>query len=430
MASGNQLSAVTLKSMNVLVIDQCNIQYRFKSKYAAGIIQTLNTTNLSCIITNSAIIGYNLIVSEFNGYLISQAYVKSKIIVENVTICQDNTTNTFGISEQIVLVGIQKKFCENICKTGIPTYGLCQDQIQNGIINEFTQICLYPFIFLSNKCICDVGYTLNISRCVDILETLTQLDIQIASNVSQIYQNMQSNISKMNEIILYNFNTVDSRIYQNISNVNNLIANNVSQLYNDLNSNFTYLRTQLIQNISTLDSNIQKNSTNLQNIISDNFKTNEYNLQRNTTTLLQLINTNYNSLNTNLQDMKNSLLQQMTQLNSNTLNYASSTYLKQTDFNSRTQQLTQNLQSYSQTQATNALNQANTNSYTWYQSALQQVQSQYALKTDLFSNCLLGVCDVAITQNCHSGGGGGTICSKKQYRVRYFVQSGSSCICK
>ncbi|CAL6052914.1 Hypothetical_protein [Hexamita inflata] len=130
--------------------------------------------------------------------------------------------------------------------------------------------------------------------------------------------------------------------------------------------------------------------------------------------------------------MQNSLLQQMTQLNSNTLNYASSTYLKLTDFNSRTQQLTQNLQSYSQTQATNALNNANQYSFNLYQNTLKDFKNKFTSKQDaIYVVCNPKVvCNIYSDQDCHSGGGSREqICSALQWNTLYFKVVGGKCVC-
>ncbi|CAL6088848.1 Conserved_hypothetical protein [Hexamita inflata] len=342
-ATGQKLSGVLMESQKIIIIVSTSIQYRFGSLQSSGIVNQINSTLSSFKLQNVKLTGFNFLNSSVNGYFVSQVNQTNTLTVINVQICdtygQNITTldKAFGVQNQVITVtGTETKQCASICPTQFYTYGLCLDTLELGYAVTNKLLCVFPFVYNGEKCMCFEGYVLNLTAgvtgyCIDLVETLTSLDINISSNFSKMDGQLQANTSYLESQLIANFTEMDSRLALNTSvldtrihlnmtaatvrmnNLNATMISNFESLTASMISNKSYLETQIINNFTLLNNNIKANVTQLNNQLTanqnyletklvSNFSLADSNLAKNTTELDNRIRANIisltNSINT------------------------------------------------------------------------------------------------------------------------------------
>ncbi|CAL5997157.1 Conserved_hypothetical protein [Hexamita inflata] len=336
-ATGQKLSGVLMESQKTIIITSTSIQYRFGSLQSSGIVNQINSTLSTFKLQNVKLTGFNFLNSSVNGYFVSQVNQTSTLIVVNVQVCdtygQNITTlnKAFGVQNKVIAVtGTETKQCASICPSQLSTYGLCLDTLELGHAVTDKLLCVFPFVYNGEKCMCFEGYVLNLTinvpgYCIDLVETLTNLDINISSNFSKMDDQLQANTSyletqlianftEMNRRLAYNTSILDDRIQQNMTaattrmnNLNATMISNFNSLTSSMMTNKSYLETQIISNFTLLNNNIKANVTQLNSQLSanqnyleanlvSNFSLADSNLARNTTELDNRIRANVTSL--------------------------------------------------------------------------------------------------------------------------------------
>ncbi|CAL6089097.1 Conserved_hypothetical protein [Hexamita inflata] len=167
------------------------------------------------------------------------------------------------------------------------------------MINGMYQ-CVYPFEYVNNQCICVHGYLLNITKCINILESINNLNIQANCNISNQISLFEQTIENIeNQLVL-----IDQNYKSNVSEIENRIVSNYSKSDYNLQINTTILDNRIFSNITDIK----------QDIITAQIKADE-NLLQNTTVLdwrifnnISLLNNTVQNLTLQLQDVNNSLL--------------------------------------------------------------------------------------------------------------------------
>ncbi|CAL6069082.1 Conserved_hypothetical protein [Hexamita inflata] len=336
-ATGQKLSGVLMESQKTIIITSTSIQYRFGSLQSSGIVNQINSTLSTFKLQNVKLTGFNFLNSSVNGYFVSQVNQTNTLTVINVQVCDYHDQNitilnqAFGVQNKpITVTGTETKQCASICPTQLYTYGLCLNALELGEKSNI-QVCVFPFVYNGEKCMCSEGYVLNLTTnglpgyCIDLVETLTNLDINISSNFSKMDDQLQANTSyletqlianftEMNSRLALNTSKLDTRIHLNMTaatirmnNLNATVISNFNNLTTSMISNKSYLETQIINNFTLLNNNIKANVTQLNSQLSanqnyleanlvSNFSLADSNLARNTTELDNRIRANVTSL--------------------------------------------------------------------------------------------------------------------------------------
>ncbi|CAL5978854.1 Hypothetical_protein [Hexamita inflata] len=273
-ANGLQLSALILKSKDIIQIENVTVSYRFSCNSSSGIANQIMYDVKIFQISNLILTGYNDIVSSLNGYFSSKVDVDVSIQLNTMKVCVDIVTQRVGQTLNIVkLSSVELLQCTQVCNENLYVmYGLCQEIVSfSTLLSNNTVICEYPFEYdsVSNSCVCSYGYYLNVTVCVHIISQLSLIttnmllydsNIQLQIINSQIELNstiynfeleIQANISNLSELVLGSY----ADLKQNIITTNELIT--------DITQQFRFVLDQNIATQTTIDS--------LKSEISSNF---------------------------------------------------------------------------------------------------------------------------------------------------------------
>ncbi|CAL5994184.1 Growth_factor receptor cysteine-rich domain superfamily [Hexamita inflata] len=299
LANGLQISALILKSKDIIQIENVNISYRFSCDSSSGIVNQILNDIITFLIDNVILTGYNDISSQYNGYLSSKVDVDIKIQINVMFICVDMATQRIGSTlNTINISSLELLQCNQVCDDyQFVIYGLCQEMIQFSVLlSNNTVICDHPFEFdqFSNTCVCKNGYYLNDTVCVNII-----------SKVSLIITDMQLYDSKL-QTEIYNtqialkslFNNLETEIQHNISNLFDIAV--VS--YTDLKQLIISTNNSLQENLNVLQSNVQLQFKLIsdQNLISQAMITSfKSDTQNNFSAILTLLDNNQLNIKNN-----------------------------------------------------------------------------------------------------------------------------------
>ncbi|CAL6038244.1 Conserved_hypothetical protein [Hexamita inflata] len=298
-ASGQQISGLIIEPRQSVIVQQSFIQYRISSMNSSGLINVNKQLSMILIVCQCQLTGSNLIQNANNGYIASTMYVDIILNITKFDICVDQTQRFGQQSVKINIIGTESFKCD-ICNEQFVIYGLCGDILQySEIINGMYQ-CVYPFEYLDNKCICTHGYLLNVTQCINIVESINNMNNLVNSNISDQTLLLAQKIEKIGNSLI----VIDQNILSNISEIENRIMSNLSK--SDYN---------LLMNTSILDNRIFSNITDIKKDIIIAQIITENNLQYNTTVLdwrifnnISYLNTNIQNFTLQLQDVNNSLL--------------------------------------------------------------------------------------------------------------------------
>ncbi|CAL6070591.1 Hypothetical_protein [Hexamita inflata] len=292
-AHGIQISAIILKSINIIKLSEVHISFRFQSNLSSGIVNQVNQSITTFSISQSIITGFNYLTSASNGYMCSKLFGDIQVEIFSLYVCVDNTQQFGSSSFTATLTQRETLLCTDICKANnYVTYGLCLKQPEfSQLLQNSTVICEYPFVFNShmNSCECDFGFFLNVSYCVNVINqfSITQknatnlesefrkteielktafigLEQLILSNISELTENNQiinNNILNINQTINKNINEMRT---ENVNQFNVMTANNEIihlQATEDLNN----VRIILLNSLDTQTTLINENQLNMKN---------------------------------------------------------------------------------------------------------------------------------------------------------------------
>ncbi|CAL6074868.1 Hypothetical_protein [Hexamita inflata] len=191
--------------------------------------------------------------------------------------------------------------CLNICDaSSYYTYGICQTDLTNSqLIANFTFLCVTPFEFDGEQCVCSDGYMLNGSICVDVVLTLTNIQKSIGN--AQIYDKVQLNVSiiDVNNTVNTNLVSLANEIQQQTILTDHNIIGNTSQLQNSILTIIQQLDQNIESNSSVLVSALTVTNNNVQSLVNTSKSLNQSIIDQNTsfTNIINSLNTSI--LNTN-----------------------------------------------------------------------------------------------------------------------------------
>ncbi|CAL6096953.1 Conserved_hypothetical protein [Hexamita inflata] len=261
---------------------------------SSGLVNTIQQPVITFIINQCQLTGSNLLHSANNGYIASTIFVDITLNIIKFDICVDQTLRFGQKSVQITLIGSEDYKCD-MCNDQYVVYGLCGNVLQYSEIFNGMYLCKYPFEYVNNKCICANGYLLNMTKCINVVESINKMNILANSNISNqillleqkyeiignslviIDQNLQSNITEIENRIVSNYSKSDYNLLMNTSILDNRIFSNITDVKKDiiivqikvdenLLQNTTILDWRIFNNISSLNTTIQNLSQQLQNV--------------------------------------------------------------------------------------------------------------------------------------------------------------------
>ncbi|CAL6015403.1 Hypothetical_protein [Hexamita inflata] len=266
-ASGQQISGMIIEPIESVTVKYSFIQFRICSYNSSGLVNVINFQT-TFIINECNLTGSNLIQSDNNGYIASCIYVKIVLNIQKFSVCVDSTQR-FGLQTLTVTNGTEQVQCD-LCGALYNVYGICTDNLlfsedENGIYK-----CIYPFEYIYNQCICAYGYLLNESQCVNIIDSITNMQNsdfndklqQIEVSVNNIQQNLQVLDQNLNK----NITDVYNSIYNNYTDLKYFVKSVNQQSDNNLLTNTTILDNRIYNNISAMNISISALKNQLQQL--------------------------------------------------------------------------------------------------------------------------------------------------------------------
>ncbi|CAL5995258.1 Conserved_hypothetical protein [Hexamita inflata] len=268
-ATGQKLSGIVLETNYTIQIYSSTLQFRLFSLHTSGIVNYISST-INFTINDCKLTGYNIIYSNYSGYIAAYVSIALYIEITDFKVCVDNINRFGNLSAQCAVSETETIKCD-ICGTSEVVYGLCLDELIFGqIVNGMLQ-CVYPFEYLDNQCVCSQGYLLNQSQCINVIDA-------ISNNENSVYENRLLSIEQNTNTINNQLQTIDQNIQNNIDIINNTIS-----------SNFYLLEQYILQNFTQSDINLLTNTTILDMWISNNVTALNYSILNNITALNQRI---------------------------------------------------------------------------------------------------------------------------------------------
>ncbi|CAL6067818.1 Hypothetical_protein [Hexamita inflata] len=305
-----------IQSMSRISLIQTILQQRFQSQQSSGIINLIKNAIETFQISQCKIIGTNLITSSNNGYIASSIQTLTKLQLDELLVCVNNTLKIGVNSISIVQNNLETQKCD-VCSLGSVVYGLCLDTLLYGQVENQLLQCVFPFYFNESVCICSDGYILNQSVCIGIIQIISTLSNELQSmdvtNQNQLRvmqqtivdtQNQQSTLTQNVSILSATMLTLSQQFSQSLSNTQ-------TQLQHEIDQNFNTLDARIFQNASMMKQALQNSAIYLEQTIIQNHSVSENNLQQNTTVLDLRIYNNISQLNAELKQQIKQLQEQL-----------------------------------------------------------------------------------------------------------------------
>ncbi|CAL5979532.1 Hypothetical_protein [Hexamita inflata] len=288
-ASGQQISGLLLQALTSVVINYSFIQYRITSLNSSGFVSVIDN-NITFIVSDTKLSGANLIYSEDSGYISSTLEVNIILEISRLIVCV-NSISRFGSNSILIdIVGNETYRCD-ICGSEYVAYGLCVDNLQFGEVNNGIMLCINPFEYVDNQCVCSYGHIFNVTKCVNVLELISKINSEIENQDIQYFKNQIDNIT--NKLL-----ELDESILNNISLVTQNIRIENTNIESYILSNYTKFDLNLAENSSVLDLRIYNNITALNNSLISS---------------ASVLNSSISSLNNTIEQQKN-IISQLIQL--------------------------------------------------------------------------------------------------------------------
>ncbi|CAL6086967.1 Conserved_hypothetical protein [Hexamita inflata] len=290
-ASGHVMSAVALQVHQEIQLLNTSVQYRFQSLQAAGFVSIISES-IYISLVNVKMNGYNSEQSQNSGYFVSKLAVSTLLNIDNLQVCANEDKAVGSGIDNLQLNGAILSSCQSSCYSGsLYSYGICVQQLQHGEMIDNTFVCIYPFEFDCQiaQCVCRNWYILNISYCIPIVISITNLDTtmhdinsqtnmvieqqkqyleqMINGNISLIDQYLDNNVSILNALISQELADVEYNLNNNVSMIQSYLKNNISDVQTMIASNRSIVESQVANNISQLQDKIYFNITDLNNTV-------------------------------------------------------------------------------------------------------------------------------------------------------------------
>ncbi|CAL5983651.1 Hypothetical_protein [Hexamita inflata] len=284
-AAGQKLSGILLKFKKEVKIYNTSVQFRFDSAQSSGIVNEIAEVGVFKIM-NTNITGYVYSTSPNSGYIVSSSNVSVTVTVSQSIVCT-NIAQVAG-SGAVSLTASFVQSCLQVCKAEKYVYGLCLPSLVQGRVESSNNsiLCADPFEYDGADCVCKLGYVLNVSVCIDIVKSLTTLDINLASNASFILDTLKNNVTNLEATIQQNFDLNNLYLKNNATSINNritLLNDSLTQQLFDTNAKLTDVNNTLTQTTRQLRTDLTQTNVNVSTLIA------QYNqdIGRINTTLIQ-----------------------------------------------------------------------------------------------------------------------------------------------
>ncbi|CAL5971136.1 Hypothetical_protein [Hexamita inflata] len=289
-ASGQKLSGIMATAGLFFLVSKSLLQFRLDGIYQSGLVNSVQREMAAFALQDSRMTGYFYHDGDQTGNLVVEVGAKTVLFASGFSICSNSAKDVVALSDPAfwIISGSVGQNCATICESGFVTYGLCLVDLLNGVQSNGQASCQNNFEFDGQNCVCQPGYVLNGSVCVNLVGYLSET----AQNITNINDNIDSNILALNNTI----NKEVSKAEQNIANNQSNLLTQISINEQNLTAGILQMKLKGEKTISdfmaSLEANLQQNISILQDkIVSDNLVLNKQITDANTT-FLETISSN------------------------------------------------------------------------------------------------------------------------------------------
>ncbi|CAL5995897.1 Hypothetical_protein [Hexamita inflata] len=251
-ASGQVLSAVALQVHSDIELSNASVQYRFQSLQAAGIVSIISESIFISLV-NVKLNGFNSEQSQKNGYFVSKVTVLTLLNIANLQMCANEVNAAGSGIDNLQLNRDILSSCQNSCDNGsFYSYGICVQKLEHGEMIDNTFACIDPFAFDGQiaECACKNGYILNISYCIPVVISITNLDTAMHDLNSQTNLIVEQQKQYLEQMINGNILLIDQYLGNNVSILNTTISQELADVETNLINNVSMIQFYLKNNIS------------------------------------------------------------------------------------------------------------------------------------------------------------------------------------
>ncbi|CAL6051469.1 Hypothetical_protein [Hexamita inflata] len=263
---GQNVSGIVLVPLMLIRINQSLIQFRLNGINIGGLV--LNAANLAVFLAECNISGYGDQLS-VSGSVIAFVFEQVYLYVEKVKICANAQNVGQGA---LIQAGVIAETCQ-ICGYRTYTYGLCQNILEFGKVENDKQVCSNPFRFDGERCSCQDDEVQNGTSCINIVNFVNSVNtyiIEVNNSVTDLNYTT-SFLENATEMLIESQYQIKEEIQslQNFSEQtqNRIIASQIL-LQQYIKSNFTEVEINTKTYIQRLDNTIYDNVAIIINNIS------------------------------------------------------------------------------------------------------------------------------------------------------------------
>ncbi|CAL5988520.1 Hypothetical_protein [Hexamita inflata] len=289
-ASGQKLSGIMTTAGLFFQVSKSLLQFRLNGIYQSGLVNSIQREMTAFALQDSRMTCYFYNDGDQTGNLAVEVGAKTVLLASGFSICSNGIKDVAFASDPAfwTVSGSIGQNCITICESGFVTYGLCLMDLLNGVQSNGQASCQNNFKFDGKDCVCEAGYVLNGTVCVNLVGFLSETG---------------QNITNINDIIDSNILVLNNTINKEVSKAEQNIANNKSNLLTQIQINEQNLTARILQMklngektisdfIASLEANLQQNISTLQDkVVSDNIALNKQITDANTT-FLETISSN------------------------------------------------------------------------------------------------------------------------------------------
>ncbi|CAL6087294.1 Hypothetical_protein [Hexamita inflata] len=236
-------------------------------------------------ITNFNLSSHFVDPSSNSGLIISTPLVQVAVSISGFQYCSQYDILVGWSYYSALVASSQPAYnCDSICDQLFFVYGMCLDGLQSSQTNGKILTCGENFAFAGDSCVCQEGYILNISQCINVVGYLNQLQVAlrtqrerldnlsniVSANMEQTGTSIVGNISALNTNIQENIQLLDGQISKNVSYLQNQITLNKNSHNQLMTTIQLQLEENIIQNVSSLEAKLALNSSILESRLSNN----------------------------------------------------------------------------------------------------------------------------------------------------------------
>ncbi|CAL5971141.1 Hypothetical_protein [Hexamita inflata] len=286
-ASGQKLSGIMATAGLFFQVSKSLLQFRLDGLYQSGLVNSIQREMTAFALQDSRMTGYFYHDGDQTGNLVVEVGAKTVLLASGFSICSNSAKDVVALSDPAfwIISGSIGQNCGTICGSGFVTYGLCLTDLLNGVQSNGQASCQNNFEFDGKDCVCEAGYFLNGSVCVNLVGYL---------------QNLTLNTTKANQYLVTTYNNLDLQLLQTINQLQSELSGNQSALLSNLTKAITSINNSIDGYVNQTQAYITGNASQIDSYLAGNISQLKLLLQYNQSNLSAYVKTTENNLLTML----------------------------------------------------------------------------------------------------------------------------------